>query len=61
MSSDHGRDTGTGARAGPRSVGVDGDGPWAVTGAGRELLAVYEPFRDGVPSPRSCCRPRSAE
>jgi tRNA pseudouridine55 synthase len=30
---------------------VAGDGPWAVTDAGGELLAVYEPFRDGRAKP----------
>jgi tRNA pseudouridine55 synthase len=28
-----------------------GDGPWAVCGPAGELLAVYEPFRDGLAKP----------
>jgi hypothetical protein len=33
------------------ALGVEGEGPWAVTdGAGR-LLAVYEPHRDGTVKP----------
>ena len=29
----------------------DGDGPWSVLGADGDLLAVYEPFRDGSAKP----------
>lgn len=29
-------------------LGADGDGPWAVHGAGGELLAVYEPFGEAA-------------
>jgi tRNA pseudouridine55 synthase len=29
----------------------DGDPPWAVVGPAGELLAVYEPFRDGLAKP----------
>jgi tRNA pseudouridine55 synthase len=29
----------------------DGAGPWAVTGAGGDLLAVYEPYRAGLAKP----------
>ncbi len=32
-------------------LGVDGDGPWAVTDRAGALLAVYEPFRDGSVKP----------
>lgn len=32
-------------------LGVTGAGPWAVTDVGGELLAVYEPFRDGRAKP----------
>jgi hypothetical protein len=29
----------------------DGDGPWAMVGPDRRLLAIYEPFRDGEAKP----------
>ena len=29
-------------------LGAAGDGPWAVHDSEGALLAVYEPFRDGV-------------
>jgi tRNA pseudouridine55 synthase len=32
-------------------VDGDGDGPWAVVGAGGRLLAVYEPYDDGRVKP----------
>jgi tRNA pseudouridine55 synthase len=32
-------------------LGVEGEGPWAVTDPSEELLAVYEPFRDGRTKP----------
>ena len=32
-------------------LGVEGDGPWAVFGAGAALLAVYEPFRGETVKP----------
>lgn len=33
------------------ALGVDGDGPWAVTGESGALLAVYEPFRGDTVKP----------
>ena len=33
------------------TLGTNGDGPWAVTDAAGELLAVYEPFREGRVKP----------
>ena len=33
------------------TLGAIGDGPWAVTDAGGELLAVYQPFRDDRAKP----------
>jgi tRNA pseudouridine55 synthase len=30
---------------------VDGDGPWAVVGPGGDLLAVYEPYEEGLVKP----------
>jgi tRNA pseudouridine55 synthase len=32
-------------------LGADGDGPWAVTGPGGDLLAVYETHGDGTAKP----------
>jgi tRNA pseudouridine55 synthase len=42
---------GHGRVLGRAELGVEGPGPWAVIDAGGELLAVYEPHRDGRTKP----------
>jgi hypothetical protein len=33
------------------ALAVDGDGPWAVVGPDGVLLAVYEPYDEGLVKP----------